>query len=90
MPPRSSGSPSSRCAISWPDGNGDEIVRHRRDGDVYRKLVFKDDVLTGAVFLGDVTNAGIYTALIRRGMPLGHLKGKAIQSTLNYADCCLR
>jgi len=72
------------------EGNGIDIVRHRRNNDVYRKLIFKDDILTGAVFLGDVTNAGIYTALIKSGMPLGHLKEKAIQSTLNYADCCMR
>lgn len=71
------------------EGNGHEVFRQRH-GDRYRKLVFKGDRLVGAVFLGEVTNAGVYTALIRSGRPLGASKEKAIRSTLTYADCCLR
>ncbi len=56
------------------------------DLDRYRKLVFKGDSLVGALFVGDVTNAGIYTNLIKNRIPLGDLKEAAIQGELQYID----
>lgn len=72
-----------------PEGPGFEIAS-RRDGESYRKLVFRNDTLAGAVFLGNIDRAGIYTALIKSGRPLGNLKDKAIRGTLNYLDVCQR
>ena len=62
-----------------------EVVT-RRTKDTYRKLVFQGDVLTGAVFLGDVDRAGVYTSLIKTGAPIGQLKDKIIDGTLTYLD----
>lgn len=72
-----------------PVGDGYEIAS-RRSGESYRKLVFRNEALVGAVFLGDITNAGVYTALIKSGRPLGALQEKARRSTLNYLDVCHR
>jgi NAD(P)H-nitrite reductase large subunit len=70
------------------EGGAREVFRRRR-GPTYRKLVFDGDVLSGAIFAGDVTNAGVYTALIASRKPLGRLKEKAIGETLTYADVAL-
>lgn len=72
-----------------PVGDGYEIATRRRP-DSYRKLVFRNEALVGAVFLGDIENAGVYTALIKSGRSLGDLQEKARRSTLNYLDVCHR
>ncbi len=54
--------------------------------DSYRKLVFKGDVLVGVIFVGDIANAGIYTSLIKNGIPIGGLKDEVINGNLSYVD----
>ncbi len=67
------------------EDSGYEI--HRRSGKQgYRKLVFRDDVLAGAIFVGDIEGSGVYTALIEAGKHLGPLKEKAIQGEISFAD----
>jgi NAD(P)H-nitrite reductase large subunit len=71
-----------------PAGDGYEVAA-RRSGETYRKLVFRDEALVGAVFLGDIAKAGVYSALIKSGRPLGSsLREKARRGTLNYLDVC--
>jgi NAD(P)H-nitrite reductase large subunit len=70
------------------EGEGYEI--HRRSGKQgYRKLIFKDDVLAGAIFVGDIEGSGVYTALIKAGKHLGALKEKAVEGTISFADFLL-
>lgn len=67
------------------EDGGHEI--HRRSGNQnYRKLVFMDDVLTGAIFVGDIEGSGVYTALIKSGKHLGRLKEKAVEGRISFAD----
>ena len=40
------------------------------DGQNYKKLFYADGVLKGYIMIGDVNQAGIYTALIREQTPL--------------------
>jgi len=68
------------------EGSGQRDVFVHRDGDNYTKLVFNDDRLIGAIFLGDVKNVGIYTNLISSQRPLGKLKDLAMRNRLNYVD----
>ena len=50
----------------------------RRDGENYKILFYKDDVLKGYILIGDVARAGIYTALIRNRTPLSSIDFKLI------------
>jgi|Deesub1362B_J571_1020462.scaffolds.fasta_scaffold00298_27 NAD(P)H-nitrite reductase large subunit len=52
----------------------------------YRRLLFSDDKLVGAVFMGEVEKAGLYASLIKNKITLGNLKDKAIAGTLSYVD----
>ncbi len=63
---------------------GEVFIDNGNDG--YRKLVFRDDRLIGAIFMGRLKNSGIYTNLIKNQTPLGDLKDKAIKGTLSYVD----
>ena len=48
----------------------------------YRKLVFKKDVLVGALFIGLDAESDMYAYLIKNQVPLGTLKAMAIKNTL--------
>jgi NAD(P)H-nitrite reductase large subunit len=66
------------------DAGGEVFIDNGYDG--YRKLVFRDDRLIGAIFMGRLKNTGIYINLIKNQTPLGNLKDKAIKDTLTYVD----
>jgi NAD(P)H-nitrite reductase large subunit len=62
-----------------------EVYRHATK-TTYRKVVFDLDGtrLIGAVFIGDITNAGLYRYVIRKKMPVSHIKRYIIDHTLHY------
>ena len=62
-----------------------EIYRHSTE-TTYRKMVFNPEGtrLIGAVFIGDITNAGLYRYVIREKMPVMHIKRYIIDHTLHY------
>jgi NAD(P)H-nitrite reductase large subunit len=66
-------------------GQDFEVYKHATD-TTYRKVVFDPDGtrLVGAVFIGDITNAGLYRYVIRKKMPVSHIKRYIIDHTLHY------
>lgn len=53
------------------DESGYEIDVHLdRDNSIYRKLIFKDDVLVGVILIGDIDAAGFYTSFIKNSFKL--------------------
>lgn len=54
--------------------------------NTYRKLVFSEDGarLIGAVFVGDISHAGLYRYLIRERVPLNGLKAAVVHHRLHY------
>lgn len=61
------GVPTISVGLTDPgDKDGFEILeRYNRSQPTYKKLVLRDDRLVGAIFVGDIDRAGIYTGLIR-------------------------
>lgn len=57
--------------------NGKEIITE--DGENYKKLVVKDNLLKGYIMIGDVARAGIYTKLIREKIPLDSIDFELIK-----------
>ncbi|MFQ5826709.1 MAG: NAD(P)/FAD-dependent oxidoreductase [Dehalococcoidia bacterium] len=70
--------------IEPPAGDGYEVHTSRR-GENYRKLVFRDDVLKGALLVGEIEGAGVLATLIREKTPLGSLKAETIKPRFGYA-----
>jgi NAD(P)H-nitrite reductase large subunit len=62
-----------------------EIYRHASE-TTYRKVVFNPEGtrLIGALFIGDITNAGLYRYVIREKMSVMHIKRYIIDHTLHY------
>lgn len=58
----------------------------RATGSTYRKTVFspEGDRLVGALFIGDITGAGMYRYVIREKMPMGEMKSHIINQKLHY------
>ncbi len=57
-----------------------------KDGDIYRKLVFKGDNLIGALLAGDVNHAGILTHLIRSQTDVSEIKDDLLGKVLKKGD----
>lgn len=54
-----------------PRDTGFEVHLHQDpEHFVYRKMIFKDDKLVGAILIGDLDHAGIYGSFIRHGLPV--------------------
>ncbi len=55
--------------VNPPSKDGYQVIKKfDRNINVYRKIVLKDDVVVGALFIGDIDRAGIFTWLIREGI----------------------
>jgi NAD(P)H-nitrite reductase large subunit len=61
-------------------------VHVRGTESTYRKLVFSPDSerLVGALFIGNITGAGLYRYVIRENMPISELKSLIINQQLHY------
>lgn len=64
----------------------DHEVHVRASGSTYRKVVFSPDGerLVGALFVGDITGAGMYRYVIRGNMNIGRIKPRILDGTLHY------
>jgi len=60
-------------------------VSHENGKD-YWKLVFEGDFLVGALFVGDLKNAGLYTNLIKNQIPIARFRGKIERRAASYPD----
>jgi len=56
------------------EADSDEIVMQDRTAGVYKKLVLKDDKLTGAVLIGDTHDGAWYFQLIREGKDISEFR----------------
>lgn len=61
----------------------------KANGSSYEKVVFSKDGnnLVGALFIGDITRAGLYRYIIRESRPVKELKSFIIGHTLHYGHC---
>lgn len=77
------GIPVISVGVIAPRDDGYEVLATQR-GDVYRKLVLRGNRLVGALLLGEIERAGVYTALIRQKADVGKLKDRLGVRWFNY------
>ncbi len=64
------------CTCGLINAQGEEYTdRVQRDGNSYKRLVFRGSNLVGYVLINSSKNAGIYTSLISNGVDLDTLEG---------------
>lgn len=76
------------ASIGVTEAQNAQAVTRRRAG-AYRKLTIAGDRIVGAVLVGDVTEAGPITMLIRHKVALSALKRFDPQRPIRYADLTL-
>jgi len=73
--------PISTIGLVEPESDNCEVFTEGSEHS-YRKLVFRNDVMVGALFIGQAEEPEIYTCLIRKQVPLGDLKEHAVRGSL--------
>ena len=61
------GLPIVTIGLTNPSNESQKVYIYQ-DEKVYRKLVYDDEVLVGAILLGDISGSGILSAIIRQGL----------------------
>ncbi|MCM8780952.1 MAG: FAD-dependent oxidoreductase [Candidatus Omnitrophica bacterium] len=64
----------------------EELVYLDRKAKVYKKLVLKDDILLGAVLVGDIKNSGLYLRIIKERIKVSDFKHKLLRENFGYLD----
>lgn len=67
------------------EGQGyEQLVR--KGGASYKKLIVKDKRLVGGIFVGELTNSGVYLELIKRKIDVSSIIDQLLDLTFSYAN----
>jgi len=77
------GIPTISVGLTDPrEENGFETLESvSEEKGIYKKLVLRDDRIVGALFVGDISRAGVYTGLIKEAVKIGELKGHLLKES---------
>jgi NAD(P)H-nitrite reductase large subunit len=53
---------------------------------LYKKIILKDNIITGAVLVGDIKNSGLFLRLIRERINIAPFKDKLLTENFGYPD----
>jgi NAD(P)H-nitrite reductase large subunit len=53
---------------------------------LYKKLILKNNVVVGAVLVGDIKSSGVLLRLIRERIDISSLKDRILQENFGYPD----
>lgn len=72
--------PIISVGIMNPEDTGDyeELVEHHPEKTVYKKIVLKDDVIVGFIFLGDIEKSGMLFQLMKKRVNVDKIKGSLL------------
>ena len=59
-------------------GDYEVLVEHQPEKTVYKKILLKDDVIVGSIFLGDIEKSGIIFHLLKNRVNVGEIKDKLL------------
>jgi len=60
------------------------LKRYVAEKNVFRKVVLRDNVLVGAVLVGEIENAGVYAALMRKKVDVSPVKDRLLESGFGF------
>lgn len=79
--------PMISMGITAPEEPGyEEYMDYRPVDTVYRKVVIKEDIIVGMIFLGDIKNAGVIGALMKQRTNVGKIKTNLLNPNFGYCE----
>jgi NAD(P)H-nitrite reductase large subunit len=82
--------PTVSVGLVDPSSGNDYEIHAVRHGDDYRKLVLREGVLVGALLVGNIEGAGVYTGLIKRKIQVEPHLEALMAPRPSYASWLLR
>lgn len=80
------GLPTISVGITDPKDPGYEILeRYNGEKLVYKKIVLRDDKVVGAIFIGKIDRAGIFTNMIKEKIDVGTFKNSLLNDDFGLA-----
>lgn len=80
------GLPVISFGIARPSGEGyEEIASRDTAQNIYKKIVLKDNIIKGAIFVNKIENIGILLKLARLKVDVGPIKDKLLRPDFNFA-----
>lgn len=64
----------------------EELQMTDAKANIYKKVILKDNILLGAVFVGSVNNSGLFLRLIREKIDVSSFKDKLLHDNFGYPD----
>lgn len=81
------GLPVISIGITKPkEGHYDEIVKRDTERNIYKKIVLKDGIIIGAVFLNSVEKIGVVGALIKNKVDITEIKDIILEDYFDYGN----
>lgn len=78
--------PAIAMGITRPEGDNYEILAdYNPDCNCYKKLVLRDSILVGMILVGDIHQAGVYGALIKKRADISNLRHLLLRDDFSYA-----
>lgn len=68
------------------DASFEELKVLDTKANLYKKLILKNNVLLGAVLVGDIKNSGVFLRLIKERIDVSSLKDRLLQENFGYPD----
>ncbi|TDA70537.1 MAG: NAD(P)/FAD-dependent oxidoreductase [Clostridia bacterium] len=79
--------PAIAVGLAQADGDGYEILKeYRPEHNLYKKIVLKDDIIVGLILVGDIRQAGVYSALMRKKAKVTRLKHRLLRPDFGYGQ----
>jgi NAD(P)H-nitrite reductase large subunit len=63
-----------------------ELKIHRPHENIYRKLILKNNVLVGALLVGEIKNSGVFLRLIRERIDVSDFQDKLLNDNFSYPE----
>ncbi len=63
-----------------------EILEKRYDSKTYRKIIIKDYLIVGAVFVNDISRSGIIKGMIYEKIPVTAIKDQLLKKDFSFID----
>lgn len=80
------GRPIIACGVTRPKEEGITELVYRRGDEVYKKLLLKDNKLIGMVLVGEIEQAGVIHALMKKQVDVSDFADRILEDSFNFSQ----